>query len=67
MSEKSKFLVCETLKKHEYYYVSAESAEEAVIKHKESHVDSEYYDAEYGDTLNVEIIEESKSDSYSVT
>ena len=62
MSEKSKFLVCETLKKYEYYYVSAESAEEAVVKHKESHVDSEYHDAKYGDTLNVEIIEEVDND-----
>ena len=55
---KGKFLVCETLKKYEYYYVYAESAEEAVAKHKESYSDSQYYDAEYGETLNVEVIDE---------
>ena len=54
---KGKFLVCETLKKYEYYYVYAESAEEAIAKHKESPSDSQYYDAEYGDTLNVEVLE----------
>ena len=52
-----KFLVCETLKKYEYYYVYAESAEEAIAKHKESHSESEYYDAEYAETLRVEIVE----------
>jgi len=57
MIMQGKFLVCETLKKYEYYYVYAESAEEAIAKHKESHSESEYYDAEYAETLRVEIVE----------
>lgn len=60
MSKQGKFLVCETLIKHEYYHVSAESAEEAVSKHKKG--DSDYHDTEYGDTLNVGIIEESNNE-----
>lgn len=51
-----KYLICEKIEKYEYYYVYAESAEKAVVKHKESYSDSQYYDAEYGDTLNVEVI-----------
>ena len=53
-----KYLICETLKKYEYYHVYADTPDDAILKHKEHHNDSQYYDAEYGDTLNVEVISE---------
>ena len=53
-----KYSVCETLKKYEYYHVYANSPEEAIAKHKAAPSDSSYYDAEYGDTLNVEVDEQ---------
>ena len=54
----NKYLVCEKMEKYEYYYVHADTPDDAILKHKEHRNDSQYYDAEYGDTLNVEVISE---------
>ena len=52
-----KFMICEKMEKYEYYYVCADTPDDAIRKHKEHRNDSEYYDAEYGNTLNVEVLE----------
>ena len=55
-----KYLICEKMEKYEYYYVYADTPDDAILKHNEHRGESEYYDAEYGDTLNVEVIEDAK-------
>ena len=52
----NKYLVCEKIEKYEYYYVYADTPDDAILKHNEHRGESEYYDTEYGDTLNVEVI-----------
>tara|TARA_E500000318_G_C3380382_1_gene141993 strand:- start:101 stop:268 length:168 start_codon:yes stop_codon:yes gene_type:complete len=54
----NKYLICEKMEKYEYYYVYADTQDGAIEQHKEHRNDSQYYDAEYGDTLNVEVISE---------
>ncbi len=54
----SRHLVCEKLEKYEYYYVYANSPEEAIAKHKAGYSKSEYHDAEYGNTLSVEVVDD---------
>lgn len=50
----NRYLICETIKKYEYYYVWADTPNDALLKHKEHYGDSEYYDAEYGNTIKGE-------------
>jgi len=55
-NDMTRYLICEKMEKYEYYYVYADTPDDAILQHKEHRDDSEYYDAEYGDTLNVEVI-----------